>query len=293
MKLSMIFALLAASALAAPVVEVYREPEPGRSPADSLQRRKEDNPTNYSSWGLEDRSESEEKQPWNWEIWAKEQRRTEEYAVAHEWGIEDRWIWIRVTCIVLFSRRAQKLRDELNCQHQKGRSVEMRAVTWCMHVCYQARALDNTLTHWHLERHRVGTMRLSFALVASMAAINTLALPVSERSEGTTADKFMAWGFEDKRGEGAVHEQKAAWTKEKRTDKALWGGTNWALEEKRDTHSGLKRSEEGSLLLRVCGWGVEDVGLDDTPESVQDGTDRLCPRLETSGSRLPSSPGVG
>ena len=60
-------------------------------------------------------------------------------------------------------------------------------------------------------------MRLSFALVAFMAAINTLALPVSEvsevscgiqvllpfieqprqRSEGTTADKFMAWGFED------------------------------------------------------------------------------------------------
>ena len=54
MKLSMIFALLAASALAGPVVEVYREPEPGRSHADSLQRRKEDNPTNYSSWGLED-----------------------------------------------------------------------------------------------------------------------------------------------------------------------------------------------------------------------------------------------
>ncbi|KAL1685902.1 hypothetical protein GGG16DRAFT_118424 [Schizophyllum commune] len=107
-------------------------------------------------------------------------------------------------------------------------------------------------------------MKLSLAVVCSIVIAGALAAPLSERRKDDKPTNYSSWGLEDKRGEGAEREENAPWNwavwakEEKRTDKALWGGTNWALEEQRDVNNGLKRSEEGSMLLRTCGWGVED-----------------------------------
>ncbi|KAL1713579.1 hypothetical protein EV715DRAFT_295933 [Schizophyllum commune] len=129
-------------------------------------------------------------------------------------------------------------------------------------------------------------MKLSLTVVCSIVVAGALAAPLSERRKDDKPTNYSSWGLEDKR-EGAEREEKVPWNwqiwakeekraeaveareedaitypmwnkEDKRTDKALWGGTNWALEE-RDVNNGLKRREEGSLLLRVCGWGVEDL----------------------------------
>ncbi|KAL1725467.1 hypothetical protein EV714DRAFT_277464 [Schizophyllum commune] len=126
-------------------------------------------------------------------------------------------------------------------------------------------------------------MKLLLTIVLSIVATSALAAPSSpetddpmnyqawgreqkreRRDSGDTALEWWRWGKENKRAEAVEAREEDAitypmWNKEdKRTDKGLWGGTNWALEEKRDTHDGLKRSDDGSLLLKPCGWGVED-----------------------------------
>ncbi|KAI5892252.1 uncharacterized protein SCHCODRAFT_02678245 [Schizophyllum commune H4-8] len=113
-------------------------------------------------------------------------------------------------------------------------------------------------------------MKLSLIITFPAVASSALAAPLAKRHQEEWAVDKKAWNLEDKRNVAVDHKEDttrnwAPWVKEeKRTDKAMWhgpwsvedkrevegwGGQNWALEE---------RSEEGSLLLRPCGWGVED-----------------------------------
>ncbi|KAL1662837.1 hypothetical protein GGF50DRAFT_116651 [Schizophyllum commune] len=106
-------------------------------------------------------------------------------------------------------------------------------------------------------------MKLPPAIVFSVVAastLSTLAIPLADHREHDGPNSYSYWGAENKRTEVVERREEGAisyptWNKEdKRTVGALWTGTSWALEEKR----GLKRSDGGSLLLKPCGWGVED-----------------------------------